>query len=125
MDVGLLSLTSTEYAETGGYSFLQVVSPNYYEMPTPIHELSINAVTFTYPVSTDSSAWRNATLSQGMKDYSAAVKLQRFCTEAGLTPLASEWWHFNDLETLNTVGGSVGGDFILTECYSMPPEADE
>jgi D-alanyl-D-alanine dipeptidase len=113
MDVGLLNLTNTEYAETGGYSYLQIISPNYYEMPTPIHELSINAVTYTSPGST--------TLSQGMKDYPAAVKLQRFCTDAGLSPLASEWWHFNDQETLNAIGGSVGGDFILTECYSIPP----
>jgi D-alanyl-D-alanine dipeptidase len=125
MDVGLLNLTSTDYAQTGGYSFLQVVSPNYYDMPTPIHELSINAATFTYPVSSDSaSAWKSAALSDGMKNFPAAQKLQRYCTDAGLTPLASEWWQFNDLDTLKTVGGGIAGDFILTECYSVPPDRD-
>jgi D-alanyl-D-alanine dipeptidase len=122
MDVGLLNLTGTDYAQTGGYSYLQVVSPNYYDMPTPIHELSINAATFTYPVSSDSAnAWRSANLSEGMKNCPGAQKLQRYCTDAGLTPLASEWWHFNDLNSLQTVGGSITGDFILTECYSVPP----
>ena len=41
---------------------------------------------------------RQAELSASMAASEPARGLQRYCTGAGLTPLASEWWHFNDLE---------------------------
>ena len=46
--------------------------------------------------------------------------MQRYCTAYGLTPLASEWWHFNDLRALDTAGGNLsGGKFYIEECCSM------
>ncbi len=124
MDVSLLKLSGEEeYDVTGGYSYLRIDTPDYYDMPTPIHELSTNAVTYTYPISSESeTAWQTSKLSPGMLGKPAAQNLQKYCTDAGLTPLASEWWHFNDLGTLRRLSDKYGGDFVLTECYSIPPK---
>ena len=93
-------------------------------MPTAIHELSMAAATFTQPVGQHSdTAWRRATLSPTMAANKPALALQRYCTEAKLTPLASEWWHFNDLQAFNEVGSySSKGDYVITECLSMAPQ---
>ena len=51
-----------------------------------------------------------------------ALKLREFCTQAGFSPLASEWWHFNDLTTKNTVGERYTTDpFYLDTCLSVVP----
>jgi hypothetical protein len=52
----------------------------------------------------------------------AAIRLQTYCAKAGLTPLASEWWHFNDLDTLALTSSSPStGGYTLTKCLSTPP----
>ena len=49
----------------------------------------------------------------------AALLLRTYCTDAGLTPLASEWWHFNDLDAQNKVRMTSGnGKFWLDGCVS-------
>ena len=51
-----------------------------------------------------------------------ALGLQRYCTGAGLTPLSSEWWHFNDLETRSQVLDRAGtGGFEIKACLSTAP----
>lgn len=41
---------------------------------------------------------------------------------AGLTPLASEWWHFNDLNTYQRISDNQGtGGFTITQCLSRTP----
>ena len=52
----------------------------------------------------------------------AALLLRTYCTDAGLTPLASEWWHFNDLDRLAVVDSSWRGEFALAENVSRAPE---
>jgi len=48
-----------------------------------------------------------------------ALRLQGYCTDAGMTPLASEWWHFNDLDAQNIVRTTSGnGKFWLDGCVS-------
>lgn len=46
----------------------------------------------------------------------AALALQHYCTEAGLTLLASEWWHFNELDTRSRVL-----DNLSTGGYQIQP----
>ena len=91
------------------------------EMPTQMHELSMAAATFTAPVSVNSNtAWKSAKLAEGMNE--PALGLQRYCTGAGLTPLSSEWWHFNDLETRSRVQNRPGtGGFEIKVCLSTAP----
>jgi D-alanyl-D-alanine dipeptidase len=92
-------------------------------MPTPIHELSAAAVVFAYPVSSSLTGWQGVALSEGMKESPAAQSLQKYCTDAGLTPLASEWWHFDDLHTSKNITGSTGA-YYLMECFSVAPEGE-
>jgi D-alanyl-D-alanine dipeptidase len=67
--------------------------------------------------SNSKTAWKSATATDTMTD--GARLLQQYCTDAGLTPLASEWWHFNDLDAQNLVSYSSGnGEFWLEGCVS-------
>lgn len=51
-----------------------------------------------------------------------AKGLQGYCTDAELSPLASEWWHFNDLTARSSVLGQLGsGGFTITRCRSIAP----
>jgi D-alanyl-D-alanine dipeptidase len=94
-------------------------------MPTSMHELSMASAAFSGPVDSKSrTAWRQAAPAPAMND--AAIRLQIYCTKAGLTPLASEWWHFNDLDTLALTGASPStGGYTLSQCLSTPPLSAE
>lgn len=121
LDVSLVKVKNTEYKYCGSYSYLTVTKYEEYKMPTKMHELSVAAATFVTPVSSKSTiAWQNAQLAPTMTD--GAKKLQNYFTSFGLTPLASEWWHFNDLETreLTKDKGSTGR-YYLTQCLSEIP----
>lgn len=123
MDVTLAQVQRAELQDIGGHQVLRVREYEEYIMPTPIHELSRNAATFVGPVASHSpTAWKSAKLTDAMRRCEPALALQRYCTDAGLTPLASEWWHFNDLETRSSVldNLSVGGYKIRT-CLSEAP----
>ncbi|WP_409276108.1 hypothetical protein V1499_10970 [Neobacillus sp. SCS-31] len=118
IDVSLVKVTEKKEVPIGEYSVTMITDYTEYEMPTPIHELSGASAIFTAPVSSRSTtAWKNATYTDSMNE--AAMKLQSYCTSAGLSPLASEWWHFNDLEAMNEIADNPGeGKFVLTESYS-------
>jgi len=123
IDVSLVQPT-LDFALSGNYKYLtHAQAPYYYNMPSPIHELSREAVAFANPVTIDiNTNLGGLSLSPGMRDNQAAQDLQRYCTTAGLTPLASEWWHFDDLRSRSGVPGNSVGDYILSEVYSVAPE---
>ncbi|WP_316568808.1 hypothetical protein [Neobacillus sp. YIM B06451] len=118
IDVSLVKVNEKKEVPIGDYTVTIITDYTEYEMPTPIHELSGASAIFTAPVSSRSAtAWKNATYTNSMNE--AAMKLQTYCTSAGLSPLASEWWHFNDLEAMNEIADNPGeGKFVLTESYS-------
>ena len=121
MDVSLARVERAQIEVIGKYKVLRVQEYQEYTMPTAIHELSKAAATFTGPVATHSpTAWRHATLAPAMN--APALALQRCCTGAGLTPLASEWWHFNDLETRSLVLDNLSiGNYEIGACLSTAP----
>ena len=121
IDVSLVKILSIEHAYIGDHLYSIVTDYEEYAMPSPIHELSVASVTFESPVSSSSStAWKSAALSKTMNE--AAISLQSYCTSAGLTPLASEWWHFNDLDSKNSLGKNTGqGKTELTQLCSTIP----
>jgi D-alanyl-D-alanine dipeptidase len=122
IDVSLARVIDQAYASAGQYRYLTVNEFSLYEMPSPMHELSVKAAIYRRPVSSDSAtAWQNATWSDGMAANEAAQNLQKYCTDAGLTPLSSEWWHFNDLTTRATIPSNSMGDYVLSECVSVLP----
>lgn len=51
----------------------------------------------------------------------AARLLQSYATDAGLIPLASEWWHFNDLASASGVDDSYTGRFTLAANAGVAP----
>lgn len=122
IDVSLARVVKSEPAVSGGYGYTRVTEAKRYEMPTPMHELSEASAAFSAPVNSNSrSAWRQAAPASAMND--AALRLQSYCTKAGLTPLASEWWHFNDLDALELSSGNPSsGRYTLSSCVSVPPE---
>ena len=121
IDASLAKINSKKEITVGEYAGIEIIGYTEYTMPTEIHELSIAAVTFTAPVkSTLPTAWKDAVLSDTMNE--AAINLQIYSVKAGLTPLASEWWHFNDLDAMKeTMEKSSVGSYFLIESYSTSP----
>lgn len=117
MDTTLLRVTDQTEHRMAGCPFLRVTGEEY-EMPSAMHELSSAAACFTRPVSSGSNtAWKKATAAASMTE--GARRLQGYCTNVGMTPLASEWWHFNDLDAQNVVRKTSGnGKFWLDGCVS-------
>ena len=125
IDVTLAKITEQQEFVIGDYTATAVTGYTEYTMPTTIHELSMASATFTGPVKSSSpTAWLQANLADTMNE--AAILLQRYCTDAGLTPLASEWWHFNDLDArFATEDNSSKGEYLLDATMSKAPEAAE
>jgi len=97
MDVSLAKVVRKEECQYEKYVYYDVVKYQEDEMPTKMHELSAKAVAFAWPVDSKSkTAWKQVPPAESMNE--AALLLQAYCTEAGMSPLASEWWHFNDLD---------------------------
>nr|WP_106780803.1 M15 family metallopeptidase [Lysinibacillus timonensis] len=121
IDVSLAKVHSKEEIVIGDYAGIEITDYTEYTMPTAMHELSLASATFQTPVSSTSpTAWKHVQLAEKMNE--AAINLQTYNTKAGLTPLASEWWHFNDLDAFNEVkDNSSNGGYILTEIYSEIP----
>ncbi len=125
IDVTLAKITEQQEFVIGDYTATAVTGYTEYTLPTTIHELSMASATFTGPVKSSSpTAWLQANLADTMNE--AAILLQRYCTDAGLTPLASEWWHFNDLDArFATEDNSSKGEYLLDATMSEAPEAAE
>ena len=123
IDVTLAKITEQQEIVIGDYAATAITGYTEYTMPTTIHELSMASATFTGPVKSSSpTAWVQATLADTMNE--TAILLQRYSTDAGLTPLASEWWHFNDLDArFATEENSSKGEYLLDATMSEAPEA--
>jgi len=121
IDAGLGRVVAQETRTSGLYAYTHITAFERHTMPTVMHELSPLAATFTQPVSSSSAdAWRTATLARSMTE--GAILLQRYLTDAAFTPLASEWWHFNDLESVRFANDSgIRGEFFTSTVYSKPP----
>lgn len=121
VDVSLARVTATSAGTCGPYAYTRVTGYEELAMPTAMHELSAAAASLAEPVaSRDPDAWRQAAPAPAMTE--GALLLRSYCTAAGLTPLASEWWHFNDLDRLAVVDSSWRGEFALEENVSRAPE---
>ena len=123
MDVSLAKVIRAHVGKIGGYDVVQVDEYQEYDMPTDIHELSMAAATYTSPVAIFSkTAWRTAEMAPAMAASQPARALQRYCTGADLTPLASEWWHFNDLAAYSQIRNHPStGRYLISQCLSTVP----
>ena len=120
MDVSLAKVVETVDIDVDGRSVVYVSRYAEYKMPTEMHELSVKAVTFVWPVSgSDGTSWRKVPLAGSFTD--GAKLLQKYCTDAGMTPLASEWWHFDDWTALNSTNKAGKGNFKIETTLSTVP----
>lgn len=122
MDVSLVKVNSTEICTSGNYAYVNVADWDEIRMPSEMHELSNASIALERGVTSSSATeWKNVPLASSMNDE--AIRLQSYCTNAGFTPLASEWWHFNDLDAKNDVAGSLSdGTYVLQANLSVIPE---
>lgn len=120
VDLTMARVNSTEEKELGLYDYTVVNHNTRYEMQTPIHELSPASAALSAPVDPATDAWKTAEPAAAMN--AGALLLHRYCTEAGMTPLASEWWHFNDYTALtDTIKSQAVGNFTTSVCHSFAP----
>lgn len=122
LDVSLVNVIDSTYNQIGKYSYTSIIEYKECKMPTRMHELSADAVSLKYGVNSNSkTAWRNVPLSSTMTE--SAICLQNYFTKCGFCPLASEWWHFNDLDTKELLDGIYSsGQYYIKECLSSIPE---
>lgn len=122
LDVSLVDIEKSKYIKIGNYTCLEITEYEECEMPTKMHELSAKAVTFKYGVDTQSkTAWKNVPYAESMT--TSAKTLQNYFTKSGMYPISSEWWHFNDLETKESIGKNYSnGQYYITKCYSTIPK---
>ena len=120
IDVNLAKIISRETRTTGDYIYTHITEYTEYPMQTPIHELSIASAVFKRWVNARTfTGWLSGEFSDSTTE--AAKLLQKYCTDAGLTPLASEWWHFNDLNwSPPLVDVGMEGEFFIERTYSKP-----
>ncbi len=121
MDVSLAKVETVTRRMCGEYVYDVVTAYTSCEMPSAIHELSTAAVSLEKPVNSMSkTAWKTVNPASSMTPH--ALLLRQFCTDAGMSPLASEWWHFNDLDVKEQIGNRYVTDtFYLDTCLSQLP----
>lgn len=119
MDTSLVKVNRYTIKEMGKYKYIEMVDYTEYTMPTRIHDLTSKSAVFKYGVMSESkTAWKGAPLSPMITVD--AIKLQNYSTNAGLTPLASEWWHFNDLDAKESIRGHESdGRYYFSESVSI------
>ncbi len=116
LDVSIVRVNQTETRYIDDTPYLHVSDYEFYHMPTPMHELSMAAISTKSPGSSE--------LSDTMT--SAAIALRGYFTKSGFGPLASEWWHFNDRAgSAASSGNPSTGRYYITECYSCTPSQVE
>ena len=118
VDVSLGRIISTEVMLSGDFIFTIVTEYEQYVMPTAMHELSPKAAIFSHPFRpTAFEANDNFPFSDGATE--GAKLLQRYFMQEGFIPLASEWWHFDDIEGAQIARNlNVNGNFVVDQIYS-------
>lgn len=121
IDVSLGFYTETTPVVIGEKTIQKPSNVAEYAMPSPMHELSPRSAVFARQYSHTGTNWRAQPLAASFAANQPAQKLQKYCTDAGLTPLCSEWWHYNDNQIRPSVKNAGKGGFEITACLSTQP----
>ena len=118
IDVSLGKILETTDKYVGDYVYNDITDYQEYTMYSKMHELSIASVLFKYPVD---SIYKEDLINVPTQDYvNREVKLlESYCYKAELAPLASEWWHFNDLDSLKNAKSD--GKYYIEGNFSIVP----
>ena len=121
IDTSLARIERLEMRNAGNYRYLHITQYLEYPMQTPLHELSVASAIFDSTVHARSTtAWIGAEVSAQASP--GTLLMLRYCTEAGLIPLASEWWHYNDLiNTALAIDMDITGEFHIEKTHSRAP----
>lgn len=115
VDVSLAQVTDTKTLELGEYTLTVPNETQELNMPTAMHELSNKAAALAWPVnSLSKTAWTKIPNAKSMTD--AAKTLKSYFTTNNMSPLASEWWHFNHLDARTDLRNTAkcSGQFEIT-----------
>jgi hypothetical protein len=118
--VSLAKINRQETKTTGNFIYAHITDYTEYPMQSAMHELSTLSALFCLVNSISETAWREGVVSKTAT--AGSILLLEYCTSAGLTPLASEWWHYNDLANtrLAREAGFLG-KFSSEKTFSTPP----
>lgn len=121
IDTSLAMIVSCETRTSGEYEYIDITEYEEYAMQTDMHELSTAAVSLDSPVSwRTSGSW--STVGTASEMTTGSLILREYCVEYGLEPIASEWWHFNDVEALLEFSSSFTSQSLkFDECISIAP----
>lgn len=121
IDVSLAQVDELDERVVGDYQVPEVVAYTEYEMHTPMHELSAESAIFDRPIAArDREGWRDMEVNPEMTE--ASLRMQSYLVDAGFTPLASEWWHFNDVDAIDDLDEEAGeGEFFIQETINTVP----
>lgn len=120
VDASLAKVKDTEIRYTGDYKYTKVTEYEEHKMPTPIHDLSPESASKSKPVKYTSGNWSKT--GNGANMTESATALQRYFINAGMTPIPSEWWHFDDYATY--VDPSNVGQYKISNVESVPPTVE-
>ena len=121
LDTSLARVVSTERRKIGEYVYDHVTESATLRMPSPMHELSPISAPFAYPVNISSISDINAHPASATFTEAAAT-MRLYFMESGFIPLASEWWHFDHVESVRIASSlGFGGEYILSEIFSVEP----
>ena len=121
VDVSLAFVLASETGASGRFAYTYITAFEQRIMPTEMHELSALAASLEEPVS--GHAWQSVFTAHSMTQGSRL--LRTYFTNAGFTPIASEWWHFDDREgTAIARRYGLQGDFFIDSIYSIEPWQD-
>jgi len=125
LDLSLAEVNELTDQTIGDFKVLKVKDHTEYTMHTPIHELSAESAVFDRPIaSADREGWKELEVNPEMTE--PALKLQDYMVEAGFNPLASEWWHFNDVDALEDLKKEAGtGEFFIRETVNSTPQWED
>lgn len=125
VDLSLAQVNEVEERVVGDFIVREVTDFDVYDMQTPFHELSADSVLLSGPITAmDRDGWRELGFHPNVTD--STKRLVSYMDESGLTPVASEWWHFNDLDAIEGLGldASIGNFDITTSINSKPSWQD-
>ena len=121
IDVSLGRIDDSVVLTTGDYFYVRVTEYYEYNMQTPMHELSAASVLFKSYIRLNSfGSLRTSDLIDTVTPET--LKLMEYCMLAGLTPLASEWWHYDDHQGIQRAAAAgVSGRYRIEENFSVSP----
>lgn len=112
VDVSMAQVSEFEDVTIGDVTVSMPKEYSVIEMPTAMHELSPKAASLAYGVDSKSkTAWQSVPNAKSMNE--AALALRAYFVNAGMSPLASEWWHFNDLDARAATSAQGSGNFYI------------